>query len=199
MALWLQSQCVANCAPPFERILVAARSFCGPVVIDKKVASSPLASSGATAQLSILSPLHSRPRLSQGVSLLLHSFDSLTAILLYSSPSSGPSVGGTKAQKWKTPPKMSFINRKFSMNRNTGSPRLSTKIQRRFSTHDPSANGMFVCFSFQCESLVCSHGDSHTVVSTYISGYKNGTSKACNSITEEGRCLEVLVKICNCE
>ncbi len=27
------------------------------------------------------------------------------------------------------------------MNRTTGSPRLSTKIQRRFSTHNPDANG----------------------------------------------------------
>jgi hypothetical protein len=39
---------------------------------------------------------------------------------------------------------MSFKNRQFSMNRSTGSPRLSTKIQRRFSTHDPNANGEFI-------------------------------------------------------
>lgn len=41
---------------------------------------------------------------------------------------------------------MSFKNRQFSMNRSTGSPRLSTKIQRRFSTHDPNANGELCCF-----------------------------------------------------
>ncbi|KAG4436069.1 hypothetical protein IFR05_008459 [Cadophora sp. M221] len=35
---------------------------------------------------------------------------------------------------------MSLANRKFSMNRNTGTPRVSTKAARRFSTHDPSAN-----------------------------------------------------------
>lgn len=41
---------------------------------------------------------------------------------------------------------MSLANRKFSMNRNTGTPRVSTKAARRFSTHDPSANGMYLLF-----------------------------------------------------
>lgn len=44
--------------------------------------------------------------------------------------------------------KMSFNNRKFSMNRSTGAPRLSSKSNRRFSTHDPSANGMFFTLLF---------------------------------------------------
>jgi hypothetical protein len=43
---------------------------------------------------------------------------------------------------------MAFNNRKFSMNRQTGVPRESTragdKITRRFSTHEPSANGMYL-------------------------------------------------------
>ena len=36
---------------------------------------------------------------------------------------------------------MAFDKRKFSMNYSTGQPRLSTKITRRFSTHDPSGSG----------------------------------------------------------
>lgn len=44
---------------------------------------------------------------------------------------------------------MSLHSRKFSMNRQTGVPRESTKLGRRFSTHEPSANGMYSwLFSF---------------------------------------------------
>jgi hypothetical protein len=43
---------------------------------------------------------------------------------------------------------MSFNNRKFSMNRSTGSPRISTKIARRFSTLEPSQNGMLIALSW---------------------------------------------------
>lgn len=52
---------------------------------------------------------------------------------------------------------MSLANRKFSMNRNTGTPRVSTKAQRRFSTHDPSANGM------SCSLRVCFLGVGRVV------------------------------------
>ncbi|PQE16970.1 hypothetical protein CJF30_00003673 [Rutstroemia sp. NJR-2017a BBW] len=41
---------------------------------------------------------------------------------------------------------MSFNHRKFSMNRSTGAPRLSTNRNRRFSTHEPSANGLSLYF-----------------------------------------------------
>lgn len=36
---------------------------------------------------------------------------------------------------------MSFNNRKFSMNRSSGVPRESTRLNRRFSTHEPSSSG----------------------------------------------------------
>lgn len=49
---------------------------------------------------------------------------------------------------------MSFKNRQFSMNRSTGSPRLSTKIQRRFSTHDPT-NGELSSFCCFCLVVAC--------------------------------------------
>lgn len=46
---------------------------------------------------------------------------------------------------------MSFNNRKFSMNRSSGVPRESTqtKINRRFTMSEPTANGMF-CFVLLC-------------------------------------------------
>lgn len=52
---------------------------------------------------------------------------------------------------------MSFNNRKFSMNRHEGVPRLS-KQQRRFTMSEPSANGTFVCLLF-CLFLCGLFGD----------------------------------------
>jgi hypothetical protein len=53
----------------------------------------------------------------------------------------------TNARAAKMSLQGAFVNRKFSMNRNTGAPRISTKIARRFSTHEPSANGTFASLS----------------------------------------------------
>ena len=39
---------------------------------------------------------------------------------------------------------MSFDNRKFSMNRSTGAPRESTKLNRRFTMSEPSVSGMLL-------------------------------------------------------